>query len=163
MCNRGLFAVFFTVCMFFAPSAYADKVISGWVEPVRLNGDEFIIDAKIDTGADNSSINLVNHTHYEKNGQRWVRFYLSNHIGNTIEIDRPIIKTTKIKMKNGDKQERDVIELDLCLGNIKKTVNVSLVDRSHFKYQLLVGRSFLRSEFLVDPDKQNLLTPSCDS
>ena len=66
-------------------------------------------------------------------------------------------------MKNGDKQERDVIELDLCLGNIKKTVNVSLVDRSHFKYQLLVGRSFLRSEFLVDPDKQNLLTPSCDS
>ena len=56
-------------------------------------------------------------------------------------------------MKNGGFQQRLVIELEISLGEIKKLTKVNLVDRSHFNYQLLIGRSFLKPHFLVDSSK----------
>ncbi|MNN29972.1 hypothetical protein D3C81_1436000 [compost metagenome] len=40
--------------------------------------------------------------------------------------------------------KRPVIELDLCLGGIQRTVEVNLADRSSFNYPLLIGARALR-------------------
>jgi hypothetical protein len=38
-----------------------------------------------------------------------------------------------------------VVDLELCLGDVKRTVEVNLVDRSNFNYPLLVGAKALKS------------------
>lgn len=138
-----------------------DTLVVGWQESVRLMDEDIDIEAKIDTGADNSSINAVAPRIYEKSGRKWISFNLQNRQGKSVVIDRPVLKSTRVKMKNGDRQRRYVIELTLCLGKISKTVPVNLVDRSHFKYQLLVGRSFLRHGILVDSDNTQIARPQC--
>ena len=142
-------------------SVLANQTKTGWLEEVSIGGIGLTIEAKIDTGADNSSINAENPTLYQKDGRQWVKFTVQNKNEHEIVIDKPVTKKTKIKTKNGGRQERVVIELDICLGVIKKRVMVNLVDRSHFKYQLLIGRSFLSPDFLVDSSKTFSLKPQC--
>ena len=40
--------------------------------------------------------------------------------------------------------KRPVVDLELCLGNVKRTVEVNLTDRSSFNYPLLIGAKALR-------------------
>ena len=63
----------------------------------------------------------------------------------------------------GNSQMRPVILLRICLGGVRKEAEVNLVDRSRFKYPLLIGRSFLAGDFLIDSDQTYLLKPLCGS
>ena len=156
------FAVMTLLFSFFLSTSYAQQANTGWIEKVNVGKHNLLMTAKIDSGADNSSIHALHPERYEKNGKPWVRFTLNSGTGQATIIDEPIIKTTRIKMKNKAVQERLVIELDVCLDNIRKRVPVNLSDRSHFNYQLLIGRSFLKSDFLIDSGKK-FMTKSCSS
>ena len=145
--------------LFLIPS-YAQQANTGWIEKVNVGKHNLLMTAKIDSGADNSSIHAFQPQRYEKNGQSWVRFSLNSGSGQATTIDEPIVRTTQIKMKNKDIQERLVINLDICMDNVRKRVPVSLADRSNFNYQLLIGRSFLKSDFLIDSGKK-FMTKSC--
>jgi len=139
--------------------AVASEMITiGWLENVRIDDSEYRLKAKIDTGADNSSINAEDVIEFSKEGEQWVKFSLRNAWNKHYSITKPVIKTTRIKMKNGNVQQRFVIELEVRLGKISKLVKVNLVDRSHFKYQLLIGRSFLGPQFLVDSSRTFTVT-----
>ena len=127
---------------------------------IGLNGQVFAVEQQTvgwleNASIDNSKFTLKSKevTQYMKDGKQWVTFAIQNSLGKKTIVDKPVLKTTRVKMKNGDFQERLVIELDIALGAIKKLTKVSLVDRSHFKYQLLIGRSFLKPHFLVDSSK----------
>lgn len=146
----------------FMSSSYANQANTGWVENVNIGNQNMPMIAKIDSGADNSSINAINPELYKKNGKPWVRFALNNGSGQQATIDEPVLKTTRIKTKDKRLQERLVIELDVCLNNVRKRVPVNLVDRSNFKYPVLIGRSFLKSDFLIDSGK-TFITQSCTS
>jgi hypothetical protein len=56
-----------------------------------------------------------------------------------------------------------VVDLELCLGDVKRTVEVNLVDRSNFNYPLLVGAKALREfKAAVNPaEKFTAGKPSC--
>jgi len=149
------------IIMFWNIAVQAEQVTVGWIEEVALGEQAFRIKAKIDTGADNTSVNSVNPQVYTRDGQEWIKFTLTNKDGTKTTIDQPIIKYTSIKTKSGGRQKRPVIELDICLANVKKRVNVNLVDRSHFKYQVLIGRSFLRPDILVDSAGKLTIPPNC--
>jgi hypothetical protein len=155
--------IFLVACIFasFHSVVQAKQVRIGWLEEVLVNGSKYPILAKIDTGADNSSINAKDVTLFKKEGKKWVKFSVINRYGQDTHIERPIRKTTRVKTKDGKYQRRQVIEIDICIHAIKKRVIVNLVDRSHFKYQMLIGRSFLRPEFLVDANEELLHKPDC--
>ena len=135
-----------------------DLITVGWLEEVQIDSSEYRLKAKLDTGADNSSINAENITEFLKEGKPWVKISIQNAWNKKYTIIKPVLKTSRIKMKNGDVQKRLVIKLKVRLGSVSKLVKVNLVDRNHFKYQLLIGRSFLRPNFLVDSSKTFTLT-----
>jgi len=142
-----------------AQEAMQEKV--GWLEKASITPGGFLIEAKIDTGADNSSINAKDPKVYLREGKPWVKFSVLNKMGKKVVIDQPVLKTTHIKMKDGNLQQRSVIEMDICLGRMKKRAQVNLVDRSHFKHQLLIGRSFLSPDYLVDTSQTHLVNSQC--
>lgn len=137
------------------------QTIIGWLETVAVNDAGFMINAKIDTGADNSSINTIDQSVYKLEGKPWVRFSLKNEKGQEMTLEKPVLKTVRIKEKNAIAVRRIVVGMDICLDRIKKHVNVNLVDRSNFKYQVLIGRTFLEPDFLVDASKKYLTKPRC--
>ncbi|MOA17556.1 hypothetical protein D3C78_1378200 [compost metagenome] len=46
--------------------------------------------------------------------------------------------------EGADISKRPVVDLELCLGDVKRTVEVNLTDRSSFNYPLLIGAKALR-------------------
>ena len=66
-----------------APIPYAnandtqEKHILGWIEKVEILPENFSLSAKIDTGADHSSLNVSNPTHFMKGQEKWIRFSIA--------------------------------------------------------------------------------------
>ena len=133
----------------------------GWVEEVRIFPGELQFKAKIDTGAYNSSINARNIEEFERKGETWIRFEVinKNNISSTIEL--PLVKEVTIKKHFGKKQKRYAVMLGVCLGKTYKETQVSLVDREGFLYAMLIGRNFLRGDFVIDPSSTFTASPRC--
>jgi len=138
------------------------KQISGWIEHIAITQKNFILTAKIDSGAIHSSIHSESYQIFKKNGVEWVRFSLNNKSGGTMVIEEPLYRMTNVKLReNESSQKRPVVKLGICLGNIYKVVEVNIVNRAKFNYPVLIGRSFLAGQYLVDVELKHLTKPSC--
>jgi hypothetical protein len=133
----------------------------GWIEHVKLGTSDLMMRAKIDTGADNSSIHADNMTVYEKDGVKMVKFTVENKQGNAAKFDLPVVRIANIKRKGAEPLHRPVVKMNLCLGHSMKTVYVNLANRGNFKYRMLVGRSYLKNQYLVNTATQYTEEPSC--
>lgn len=116
--------------------------------------------AKLDTGAKTASLSARNIERFKRNGDSWVRFYLAVDDAHANPIERPLARISKIKRRAGDydpEEEktytaRPVIEMDICMGQALRTIEVNLTDRSAFQFPLLIGSEALkRFDALVDP------------
>ncbi len=146
----------------FADSASAQhKQTLGWVEKVKIAPGDLVLQAKIDTGADHSSLNASHFEEFERNGKRWVRFEISSRYGNSTVLERQIVGYTKIKRQAKPSQKRMVITLGICIGETYMESEVNLVDRTKFDYHMLIGRSYLAGNFIVDPAITYTVSPTC--
>ncbi len=143
------------------PGVSADKMIAGWLEMVRIYPGNLNVKAKLDSGAKTSSLNAAAIEEFERDAEKWVRFQVSDHKGKIIILEKKISRIAKIKLRNKRLQKRPVIILGICLGEIYKEVEVNLVDRSYFNYQMLLGRSFLAGALLVDSASKYTTKPAC--
>ena len=58
-------------------------------------------------------------------------------------------------LPSGDLEHRYKVRLSLRLDGHRKEVLVTLTDRTDMEYPLLIGRNYLRGDFMVDVDKDN--------
>jgi hypothetical protein len=133
----------------------------GWVEQVTIQDTGLVMHAKIDTGADNSSINASGIDYFSRGGDTWVRFELHDRTGAQVTMERPLVRLGHIKRKEGGHIERPVVTLGLCVAGQLVDAEVNLARRDHFRYQLLVGRSLMAHRFLVDPVRTYITRPNC--
>ena len=140
-----------------------EKQISGWLSMVRLYPGGLVFRAKLDTGAKHSSLNARGIVRYESGSETWVRFTVRDRYGKEHRMERPLVRDASIKLRgrHPNTQSRPVIMLGVCLGAVYKEVEVNLVDRSNFNYQMLIGRSYLQGDFLVDASEIFTLKPRC--
>jgi hypothetical protein len=143
------------------PVAAGEKKVVGWIEKVRIYPGNFIVHAKLDSGAEYSSLDAVNLTEFDRNGKRWVRFDLPQGDGHKRTIQRPLLRTATIKRHYLGSQKRPVVKIGVCLGNIYKETEVNLVDRTGFNYRMLIGRKFMEGVVIIDPAAQYTVEPEC--
>jgi hypothetical protein len=139
----------------------AETQVVGVVETVRLRPGDVMVDAKIDTGADGSSLDARDIQVFEQNGKRWTRFKIVDRNGQSVTLERPIVRMIRIRRAEVGTSERPVVRLRLCIGSTDKEINVNLVDRSRLKYPMLIGRRDLAGHALVDPSRDHLTSPQC--
>jgi hypothetical protein len=144
-----------------ATASAGNKQIVGWAENARLSPGNLVLQAKMDSGADNSSLNVPDVEEFERDGEKWVRFEMVNDTGQKAVVERKLVRTAKIKRHRGLRQRRPVVVMGICVGNYYNEAEVNLVDRSRFKYPLLIGRSFMGDRLLIDPSAQFTLEPGC--
>lgn len=147
------------VLLLIQPVKADSPFVMGWLETVsiEIGAEQHAIKAKIDSGADHSSLHATHIKLFKQQGQAWVQF---SALGNRV-FKLPVYRTARIKTKNNELQMRPVVQLTLCLNGQKSVVEVNLVNRSLFSRPLLVGRSAL-SGFLINPNQTNLVNqPFC--
>jgi hypothetical protein len=98
-----------------SPGVFAKDVI-GWVENVGVSSGNTIVKAKIDTGADSSSLHCECITPYERDGEQWVRFSITDVDDQSVSYEKKILRTTKVKRHFGEVQERIVVRMGICIG-----------------------------------------------
>lgn len=117
--------------------------------------------ARVDTGAATCSINATKWV-IEDSAQRPlgnigkpIRVLLKNEKGDEAWIDAVVAARVRVRssvQKEDDYHGRYKVRLPLEWNGVSKTVLVSINDRTDMDYPLLIGRDFLRGDFLVDVD-----------
>jgi len=159
------YALLFTILVCLLP---ADRVVSadslpviGGVETLVLVKEKLRIPARIDTGAQTSSLSAVGIQPYERDGRKWLRFQVKNQeTGRLVELKRPLIRMAKIKRHGQIAAERPVVRLLVAIGPIRTKCEFTLVDRSDYKYPALVGRNFLSGRAMVDVSREFVMHPA---
>ncbi len=157
------------ICLTPSPYAYSElvldhspKLVVGWIELVQIHPENILLHAKVDTGADTSSLNVTNLEEVVKESERWVKFTVTTREGQSVNLKKPVHRYVRIKRKGAESQRRPVVKLDLCLGNIlRKNTQVNLTSRKNFKYNMLIGRSFLKRHAVVDSTNTYKHEPNC--
>ncbi len=149
-------------CCFVAQAGTAQsKETVGWQEKVKIYPGNIVIQGKLDTGADFSSLNAANIEQFEKDNRKWARFEIANRYGNKITIEKPVLREALVKRHSGKPQKRMVIRLGICVGQHYMEADVNLVDRSQFETQMLIGRSYLAGNLIIDPSMTFTSEPNC--
>ena len=137
------------------------KTTIGWLEMAVVNPGMVQLKARIDTGAKTSSINAKDISSMTVNGKKFYRFIVTNKKGVEHEFRLPFVRYGRIKRDYGKVHTRPVVMMAICVGNVQKNVEVNLMDRANKNYPLLLGRTFLKDDFLVDSTFTYLNNPSC--
>jgi len=143
-------------------SAWADGALMsvGLAETVRLQPENIDIRAKVDTGAENSSIDTQTWETFDRDGATWIRFTLRLDNSNRQTLERPLHRMAEIH-RAGSTQSRPVVLMTLCVGTVAREVEVNLSERPKLTYRMLLGASFLTGAYVVDVSQSNLTRPIC--
>ncbi len=132
--------------------------IVGGVELVLVEPSGIKYEARIDTGAESSSVHAESIQLIERDGRRYVRFSLINpETRELVEMERRLRRKVLIKQQLGESERRYVVKLWMTLGKIRELVDVTLSDRTDFEYPVLVGRNLLTDTAIVDVSLQHTL------
>jgi len=158
---KSLLALFALVAL---PVMAAEPTLYGRYEYIALPeiGGE-VLKAKMDTGALTASLSAKDIETFTRDGDEWVRFRLGTKDASNKVYEHKVARISKIKSRSDEEDEgestevakRPVVDLELCLGDVKRTVEVNLTDRSSFNYPLLIGAKALREfDAAVNPARR---------
>ncbi len=110
------------------------------------DGSEEKVIAKVDTGADSSSIHAEA---IELRGGE-LQFKIGKQDFHTDNFSKK-----KVKSSNGQYQERYMVVIKVRIGDNRYDIKASLADRSQMSHDMLLGRRFLRTnKFIVDVSRR---------
>lgn len=132
---------------------FAEKIVIGAVETFTIKECGIDFQARIDTGADLTSVHALNLEPLEKPTPLYkgksVRAHLHNHRNEPCVVDTFVNRIIRVKSSHGT-SIRYEIPLTLVFRNKEHQVFANLRNRSNLTYKLLVGRDFLEKGFIVD-------------
>lgn len=133
----------------------SDKLLVGWCEWVVIPALGIpAIRAKIDTGARTSSLHAINIERYRKNGADRVRFEvepLRRYSRLRIPCDADVIDQRAVKDSGGHSEDRLVVLTTIHLQAFSKSVELTLTERPNMRFRMLIGRTALVPDIVVNP------------
>lgn len=136
-------------------------VVAGWIERVALPEHGIELEAKLDTGADTSSIDARDVERFRKGSASFARFMVPAGDGRPVQIEAPVVRRVSIKRAGGESDRRLVVMLRLCLAGQTVEAEVTLADRSQMSVPMLIGRNVLAGRMLVDSAAERRTEPTC--
>lgn len=131
------------------------RKIIGWREWVSLP-DLGVkeIKAKVDTGADNSSLHAFDLELYEEDGRQMVRFDIhprQRKSTPSIPCVAEVVGERMVKNPGGRAERRPIIRTTLVVAGEEFEAVINLTTRDEMTFRMLLGRRTVRRNFVVDP------------
>ncbi len=142
------------------------KKVIGSIEKVKFigrDGKEIVVESKIDTGADSTSIglDLARELGYGDTVDEYLR--VAKEWEELSELSREdrwkmfehipdVVSTVRVRSSNGTLTYRVAIRIDMEIDTLRIPAKVTLIDRSSLDYPAIIGRRNLK-KFLIDVSK----------
>jgi hypothetical protein len=128
-----------------------DKLVIGRREVLSLPDWGVRLRAKVDTGARTSALDVDD---VEPIAGGRVRFSVVLRRDRTRRVwaEARISRVSRVRPSSGESRRRYFVATRMRLGEVEKTIEVSLVPRRGMLCRMLLGRTALAGDFLVDPD-----------
>lgn len=140
------------------PATIGDKQVVGSIERVHLSPPGITLQARIDTGAESSSLDARDVTEFKRDGNTWVRFRIMD--GNneqSTEIERRVVRHVRIlQSATTEAERRPVVRLRIAVGSHAQLAEFTLSDREHLSYPVLIGRNVLTDVMIVDVSRTHI-------
>lgn len=117
------------------------------------------IQAKVDTGADSSSLHAFNQERFTKDGVEYVRFDIypkKRSKSPTIACEAEVVMERKVRNPGGRSELRPVISTPVVVNGVTIRAWINLTKRDEMSFRMLIGRRTLRGKFLVNPGRSYL-------
>lgn len=138
--------------------------------PLTIGWKEFVdfpdwgvrhVKVKIDTGARTSALGALSYELSQVAGQGMIaelRLALYRRRPERIQVVRvPVLGMVVVISSTGMREQRPLIEASLCLGPVTKTVRLTVTNRTGMLFPVILGRSALAGDFVVDVSRKYLL------
>lgn len=111
--------------------------------------------AKVDTGARSSALHVDDIKRLS--GDR-VRFdvVLNRKTGRSVRVVSGIRRVAQVRSSSGKGEERIFVATRFVLGSVEKEIELSLAARHEMRFRMLLGRSVLAHDFLIDAGRRYL-------
>lgn len=130
-------------------------IIIGEAEHVTFVTEKLRMKARIDTGAETSSLGVINQQPFERDGKKWIAFAVQDRdSGKLTEFEEPVVRIASIKRHGAEDQKRPVVKLKVMLGKLEMKRQFTLADRSKYTFPVLIGRNVLNGKYLVDVNRK---------
>lgn len=109
--------------------------------------------AKVDTGAKTSALH-VEDLHESTGG--WIHFDVvlsRNKPARRVRVRTQLLRKARVRSSSGDYSVRCFVSTRVCIGDVEKDIEISLVSRDKMLHRMLLGREALGKDFLVDVSK----------
>ncbi len=120
--------------------------------------------AKVDTGAWTTALDVCESHLVELGpGKYLVRFspVLTRKKGTCGPIiEAAVVRMVMVRNTSGNAELRPVVETEIQLGPVRKRIRITLTDRSRMRSPVILGRSAIAGEFVVDVARKYLMRRS---
>lgn len=119
------------------PEGPSGKSVVRLVEKITVRGPggEERVRAKIDTGADRTTVDKV--------------------LAEQLKLGPALSRITIRASAAGQRVERPVVNATIIIAGKTYELKVGIADRSQMRYRVIIGRDILRSgDFLIDPSRR---------
>lgn len=135
-------------------------LVFGRYEWVAFPGKNLLMSARVDSGANTSSMHAIDIREFERDGDTWIRFTTQYKAegedeARNIEIEAPLVRRVTIRQAAGS-ESRPVVKLRMQLGSLVNDTEFTLTDRGDMSHPVLLGRRFMMDIALIDVSEQYL-------
>ena len=134
--------------------------IIGWREWLALPTLEIPrIKCKVDTGARTSALHAEQTERFDRDGKPWVRYFvypLQRQRTGRVVCESEVIGERVVADSGGHRELRLVVTTEVCLGDQRFPIELTLTDRESLRFRMLLGRTALVGRYIVDPKRSYL-------
>ncbi len=138
-------------------------LVIGWKEYVDFaDWGATHVKVKIDTGARTSALGAQRCILNETNDGVIAELHLAlrrRHPEEITVVQTPVLRMVVVRNSSGTHEERPLIETSLRLGRLHKRVSMTVTSRACMIFPVILGRSALAGDFVVDVSRKYLLRP----
>ncbi|MBY0516823.1 MAG: RimK/LysX family protein [Bacteriovoracaceae bacterium] len=143
-----------------------EKTIIGHSETVYLGlAKTMVFDAKVDSGAETSSIHATNIHAFQKNvvenGEKkelmFVRFITEDDAGHKRQLERMVSRIDQVSSASGTSTRYFFVE-KVWINESSYEIEINLADRSALSKKMLVGKNLLNQGYLIDTNQAYVIT-----